>query len=713
MAYMMDQFESWMKSTRRANGSVYSQETISGYISSLKTHASKLKDVTLPYTDLFNICSLEEFNPVYEKIQNSADYKTVNEAYHRIFSSALKAYQNFLVTLGVQDNRDEFIQWMKHYPNHKYTENTIKRYIYALDKAEEWFNISLKCPILCIATIQDFEKAEAIIKQCPDYDQINRDHGHGDTSAALRIYSLFLTAYLDDTNKWQPSIEEYDPRISKEQWLELLHNPKVFDDDSLQAMAEYYEMGGAASCMQLSKKYKKSIAFYRTSIGVGLASRIADAVGCTLYNQENSKYWPILFVSRKTNSDEAGSYIWKLREELMNALAEFNIGRYLGEETCMQDTVKNVIGQIKTYIASKGFTYEDGLIENFYLSLKSKPFVILAGTSGTGKTRLVRLFAEAVGATANNGRYKMVPVRPDWSDSSDLFGHVDLNGKFVPGTIIDFVKRAEMDLSRPYFLCLDEMNLARVEYYLSDILSVIETRDFQGSTIVSAPLVDSTYYGSDAAAAGRYGTVLLPENLYIIGTVNMDETTFPFSRKVLDRANTIEFSYVDLIPQQLDHNIAPAPMNLPNSFLKTEYLLLAQCADSQDEVEKYCAELQKINQVLQKANAHVGYRVRDEIVFYLLNNRKAELLDENNAMDNEIMQKILPRIQGSSASVKRMLCELFKICAGDYEGYQVENDDIASKMFKAAQNAKYKKSAEKIAFMVRRYEEDGFTSYWL
>ena len=87
-------------------------------------------------------------------------------------------------------------------------------------------------------------------------------------------------------------------------------------------------------------------------------------------------------------------------------------------------TIKETIDRVKNYIKSKGFSYEDGLIENFYLSLKSKPFVILAGISGTGKTRLVRLFAEAIGANSANGRYKMVSVRPDWSDSTDLFGHV-------------------------------------------------------------------------------------------------------------------------------------------------------------------------------------------------------------------------------------------------------------------------------------------------
>ena len=102
-------------------------------------------------------------------------------------------------------------------------------------------------------------------------------------------------------------------------------------------------------------------------------------------------------------------------------------------------------------------------------------------------------------------------------------------------------------------------------------------------------------------------------------------------------------------------------------------------------------------------------------MFYLLNNKKNELLPENEAMDNELMQKILPRIQGSSASIKNMLCDLFKHCAGDYEGYQTQSDDVSAKMMKAlaSPTCKYKRSAEKIAFMVRRFEEDGFTSYWL
>ncbi len=368
--------------------------------------------------------------------------------------------------------------------------------------------------------------------------------------------------------------------------------------------------------------------------------------------------------------------------------------------------VKEKINAIKEYIATKGFNYEGNLIENFYLSLKSKPFVILAGTSGTGKTRLVKLFAEAIGA-----KMKLVPVRPDWSDSSDLFGHTDLSGRFQSGAIIDFIKQAEWNNDTPYFLCLDEMNLARVEYYLSDFLSVIETRDRKANgEIETDPLVDVDYY-KDSDAKAKYGRVFIPENLYIVGTVNMDETTFPFSKKVLDRANTIEFSYVNLMSTVGDER-ETAAQKLDNSFLKTEYLYLRDCDDT-ELIESVCFDLEELNQILVKANLHVGYRVRDEISFYLMNNKKADLLSKEAAFDNEIMQKILPRVQGSSAAIKDVLSELFKKCAGDYTGFSGISAYEQMESYIESKECKYPNSAKKIKFMMRRYEEDGFTSYWL
>ena len=380
-----------------------------------------------------------------------------------------------------------------------------------------------------------------------------------------------------------------------------------------------------------------------------------------------------------------------------------------GEEELSE--VKKMLDQVKKYIASKGFSYEGELIENFYLSLKSKPFVILAGTSGTGKTRLVKQFAEAIGATTENGRYKLVSVRPDWSDSSDLFGHANLQGEFVPGAIIDYIKVATENTDKPYFLCLDEMNLARVEYYLSDFLSIIETRkrNEEIGQIVTDEII------LDKVAQANYGGLFLPENLYVIGTVNMDETTFPFSKKVLDRANTIEFSFVDLNPDFTTEVEDVEVYELTNDFLKTEYIILKTDVEDSDRafIQKVCTELQTINKTLQEANAHVGYRVRDEIVFYMLNNEKSNLLDYSDALDNEIMQKILPRIQGSGAAIKELLCELFKKFAGDYSGLSQEQTWKQMRTYIGSNSCKYKKSAEKITYMMRRFEEDGFTSYWL
>ena len=151
--------------------------------------------------------------------------------------------------------------------------------------------------------------------------------------------------------------------------------------------------------------------------------------------------------------------------------------------------------------------------------------------------------------------------------------------------------------------------------------------------------------------------------------------------------------------------------------MATEYLVLARdCGEDKEFVIQVCDELQKVNAILRKANAHVGYRVRDEIVFYMLNNKKADdLLSFGQAFDNEIMQKILPRIQGSSASIKTMLCELFESLSGQTLDANAADTTTAAAMQKIIDGGtvKYPKSAAKIKFMVQRFEEDGFTSYWL
>lgn len=512
-----------------------------------------------------------------------------------------------------------------------------------------------------------------------------------DLLAFLDFYKEYYDLFYANQNEWWPSREEYTPGFTKNQWLEILNDSEILGPVWGEVLAMFHTEPNGATCKMIAEKFGDS-PYSISGKCTQLAKKIHAVTGCPLLKDEQNErekqsYWPILFLGRDAKGDIPGTWIWKLRSELYEALTEFGIEKYLpkGKEGEKEMTIKDQITAIKTYIAAKGFNYDGALIENFYLGLKSKPFVILAGTSGTGKTRLVRLFAEAIGA-----EYKLVSVRPDWSDSSDLFGHVDLNQKFVEGSVIKFVKQAELNPSKPYFLCLDEMNLARVEYYMSDILSAIETRRHESGMIVTDPI--DVNYGNDSAAAGRYGKLILPGNLYIVGTVNMDETTFPFSKKVLDRANTIEFSYVDLLSLPSFSTETAPKVTVDNDFLASKYITLNDC-DAADKgyISGICTTLSRVNGILEMANAHIGYRVRDEIVFYMLNNKKADLLDEKAAFDNQIMQKILPRIQGSSESIKKMLEELLKICDSE----------------------KFEASAKKINFMIKRYDEDGFTSYWL
>ena len=387
--------------------------------------------------------------------------------------------------------------------------------------------------------------------------------------------------------------------------------------------------------------------------------------------------------------------------------------------------IKPKLNEIKAFIKQNGFHYPDPLIENFYLSLKTKPFVILAGISGTGKTKLVKLFAESVGATGENGQFTLIPVRPDWNDPSDLIGYQELSGRFKPGRLTEVLVTASLPENRnkPYFICLDEMNLARVEHYFSDLLSLLETQRWMGGQIVTEPLIPNASLDR-LEDQELYGDLGIPENVYLIGTVNMDETTYPFSKKVLDRANTLEFNHIDLtqLPwsegdeEQESVEIAPVSQR----FFRADYLNLVNVdAENKELVKRTTDKLVAINQILEEIHAQVGFRIRDTISFYSIYAERFGLLTEDDAFDLQLLQKILPRIQGSHTSVKRVLLKLLKVCL---EGESLKVNDLlddASSLYsrwdagKEAPAAKYPQSARKLAFMLRRLEEDGFTSFWL
>jgi hypothetical protein len=377
------------------------------------------------------------------------------------------------------------------------------------------------------------------------------------------------------------------------------------------------------------------------------------------------------------------------------------------------DDANEIVDHIFENIKNFGFNFKKEEIANFYLSLKTKPFVILAGISGTGKTQLPRLFAEAVGMDRDK-QVIQVPVRPDWTDASDLIGYTSLNNQFISKPLTDAILNANKEPDKPFFFILDEMNLARVEHYFADFLSIIETRSHKNGKIITDALITESQI-KDANNKDKYQGLYWPENLYLIGTVNMDETTHPFSRKVLDRANSIEMNTVELDWISTNGNKVSALANFTNENLRGNYIGSVDLSKEDKEIVKdELTFLKEINDILKIADLHFAYRVRDEIIFYLLYAKKEDLLEVNQAMDFQLMQKILPRIHGSSIRTQKVLVGLINMFGN--ESYAENNPDmshIQKNKLELIKKSDYPKTLEKLIFMIERFDEDRFTSFWV
>ena len=337
------------------------------------------------------------------------------------------------------------------------------------------------------------------------------------------------------------------------------------------------------------------------------------------------------------------------------------------------------ICQIKNYITNKGYTCADGLVENFYLSLKSRPFTFILGNSDTDMAKLPGLFAEAVGATSGNGRYLQLEVRPDWMDTSDLFGWLNLEGKFIPGVIIDFLKAAKEDPEHPYFLCLNHLILSRSEYYLRDVLNTVESRGQEREL----PYVPTIFYGRDEDAKETYGEIPLLKNLYITATVNLDETSLPLNQKLLDRTHTMSMTSTDMSGEPTGN---PAPITPDADFLHTTYTTLDQCRDT----EPYFETFEEINKILMQATSYLGFKIRNDAILYLTHNREEQVLPEDQAMDHVIYQKVLPRLQGNAKLIRPVLENLLTYC----------------------REKEYEHTAGKLSHMIAQCDEKNYCSCW-
>ena len=376
-------------------------------------------------------------------------------------------------------------------------------------------------------------------------------------------------------------------------------------------------------------------------------------------------------------------------------------------------------------IRAKGFVFQPWQIAAYVIALRTKPFVILAGVSGTGKTKLPMLVAELTGAAFP----RRVAVRPDWTDSSDVIGYVDLQNQFRPGVVLQEMRAASMDRNRFHVCLIDEMNLARVEHYFAEFLSAIEDRrsseggGFESTALITQQLANDSEEWSDQT---------IPPNLGIVGTVNMDESTHGFSRKVLDRAFTIELSEIDLAGG-LTHSTEAASNDALQDWPIENWLCPASRLDEVDlndglnmqDVERTIETLQRVNDVLVQAQLQVGYRTRDEVALFVINARPVlDAFVTNDGvtvdpLDLALMMKVLPRIVGGSNSIRRVLLGLLGIATS---GTPLTVDADPTALIDtweregrpgAFANGRFPRTASRLCLMWNRLDVEGYTSYWL
>lgn len=341
------------------------------------------------------------------------------------------------------------------------------------------------------------------------------------------------------------------------------------------------------------------------------------------------------------------------------------------------------IETIAERIRARGFAIADALIRAYHLALQTKPLVILPGISGTGKTRLTRLYADAVYADTpgerpgENDHYLLVAVQPDWHNARDLLGYYNaLTNKFHPTPLLRFLMRAAADPGLPYYVCLDEMNLARPEYYLAPILSALETEDHLIDLGAPSASVE-TVAGEQLSNPFR-----LPLNVRITGTVNVDESTHTLSDKLLDRANVIELTDVDLAAFREQYR---EPLS-----------------------EEAWATIAQVHAIMARAGQAFGYRTIGEILRYLEQARG--VLPPMQALDQQIKQKILPKLRGDDTPrLRRALTALLELLLGRPQSAwgkaaAVEPEQVAA--------APFPDSAEKVRHMLERLETEGFTDFY-
>lgn len=338
----------------------------------------------------------------------------------------------------------------------------------------------------------------------------------------------------------------------------------------------------------------------------------------------------------------------------------------ISEETYEEFEESEFIFQLLENLKQKKLVFEEKQVINFHTALKTRRLVILGGASGTGKSQLVLNYAESLGLTnKDNNQFKMVPVKPNWKDDSDLIGYLDtINNIYRPSEtgLIDILIEAKDNKDKIFMVCFDEMNLAKVEHYFSQFLSVLELYGNERKlSLYSKKLVGRVINGEQYPHE-----ITIHSNVLFVGTINVDETTQTLSDKVLDRSNFIEFNtptnHINNWANSIKQNIDTKSIK-DNRFEKTVVDLyhFDNWSNNNKEIALNIFEIETLNQInntLTKTDFSkgIGFRVLDHINSYMLNLPNSSLSREE-AFDLQISQKIIPKIRGTAEELEGILLD--------------------------------------------------------